>query len=74
MSLDRFHYVRSYDRNIAVNVCWSPLIEFNVSDCNYSYISGDHTIEKYHFQAFHENFHGDKDKMGEQFLRPADMR
>ena len=29
----RYHQVRSYDRNIAVNVWWNPLLAFNKTDC-----------------------------------------
>eukprot|EP00118_Oscarella_pearsei_P015319 m.137643 g.137643 ORF g.137643 m.137643 type:complete len:104 (+) comp38220_c0_seq30:1245-1556(+) len=28
-----YHQVRSYDRNIAVNVWWNPLLVFNETDC-----------------------------------------
>ncbi|XP_065837981.1 uncharacterized protein [Oscarella lobularis] len=28
-----YHQVRSYDRNIAVNVWWNPLLAFNKTDC-----------------------------------------
>ena len=58
---DRYHYVRSYDRNIAVNVWWAPLVEFNATDCHHSITEGLPTIDKYEFQVLKKNKSDDDD-------------
>lgn len=43
--------MRSYDRNIAVNVWWTPLLEFDTSDCKHTKFEGLPTFDKYRFQV-----------------------
>jgi lysine-specific demethylase 8 len=51
-----YHHVRSYDRNIAVNVWWAPLLQFNASDCHQSINDeGLPTIDKYQFEVLNKN-------------------
>ena len=58
----RYHQVRSYDRNIAVNVWWNPLIEFNTSDCDSkdAKVEGFPTFDKYKFAVL-DSENGDED-------------
>ncbi|XP_062510635.1 bifunctional peptidase and arginyl-hydroxylase JMJD5-like isoform X2 [Corticium candelabrum] len=57
-----YHQVRSYDRNIAVNVWWNPLIEFNTSDCDSkdAKVEGFPTFDKYKFAVL-DSENGDED-------------
>ena len=45
---NRFHQVRSYDRNIAVNVWWTHKTNFIPKDCN---MEANQTLDKFHFSS-----------------------
>ena len=45
---NRFHQVRSYDRNIAVNVWWTHKVNFIPKDCN---MEPNQTLDKFNFSS-----------------------
>ena len=46
--LNRFHQVRSYDRNIAVNVWWTHKPDFIPKDCD---MEPNQTLDKFNFSS-----------------------
>jgi len=51
----RFHQVRSYDRNIAVNVWWTHLPDFVPSQCDQTKKDNIPTLDQFHFSALAAN-------------------
>lgn len=51
----RFHQVRSYDRNIAVNVWWKHETNFVPSQCAQTKTKDFPTLDKFHFSALASN-------------------
>lgn len=50
--LTRYHQVRSYDRNIAVNVWWKHKADFIPSDCD---MEPNQTLDKFKFAALEKD-------------------
>ena len=49
--LIRYHQVRSYDRNIAVNVWWKHVAQFIPQDCD---MEPNQTLDKFKFSFLEE--------------------
>lgn len=53
--ISRFHQVRSYQRNIAVNVWWKHVPNFVPRKCRETKTKDNPTLDKFHFSSLAAN-------------------
>ena len=55
--LNRFHQVRSYDRNIAVNVWWKHKAAFIPQDCD---MEPNQTLDRFNFSSLQQEVNNEE--------------